>query len=203
MMPQELEYDPQAELIMHRRKLSTLEDEQRQIKRQLVRVRGSASSRGLQFSAIFLALFLGAIGTPYAQNILALFVDGKGNVGIHTQTPSGTLDVNGDLLAKSLDVNGTIRVAQEDASVRGNFFVGPRGSKDVNTIKLLARGGLSFRNVMTTEEAVQRSKHLIDGEVLLYVDSKDHNLFFCVKKTALHSPEILKCGKFVTNIEHR
>ena len=83
--------DPLAELAALRQRLSKLEAEYRELKRQATRARNPVFFRKFLFSALPVALLLAGVGVLYAVD--ALFIDTNGNVRI-----GGAVGVNTDAI---------------------------------------------------------------------------------------------------------
>ena len=92
-MNKQTDRDPLPELAALRQRLSNLEAEHRELKRQATGARRPAFSRKFLLCALPMAFVLATAGLLYAVD--ALFIDKSGNVGIGTTSPAEKLEIAG------------------------------------------------------------------------------------------------------------
>ena len=127
-MNKHIDGDPLAEIAALRQRLSNLEAEHGELKRQATRTRRPAFSRKFLLVALPVALLLAAGGVLYAVD--ALFVDSSGNVGIRTQSPK-----------YPLDVRGVFRVVNDDTNLQGFTGYWDGSWTTINSYKWSPPGG--------------------------------------------------------------
>lgn len=91
-MNENIDTDPRVELAALRQRLDRLEAEHRLLQHQASQARRPAFFRGLLLSALSVLLLLTA-GALWGQQVMSLFIDSNGNVGIGTTSPVARLDI--------------------------------------------------------------------------------------------------------------
>jgi len=154
-----------TELSTLRQRLDKLETEHREVQARTDRARRPSLSRN--FGLLFIVLTSVAVGVLWGEQVMSLFIDSKGNVGIGTTSPSANLQVG----PGNFGGVTTLGVTQRDSDKVG-LSVRSSAAKAATVQEFCISNQCLYAQMKKESEKYRIGFADTDGTWLLYGESK-------------------------------